>query len=420
MNTSNRTEAGTSRKEGSEQAPHVVLVHRYFWPDSPPYARMLSSIAQRLAADGFRVTVLTAQPSYGGTDAHKAAPACETSNGVTIRRLRLLPERKSQLARRVMNLVVFAAKTSAHILRADAPTVVMAATTPPLLVAMMTSLAARARGAAFVYHNQDIYPEVLGTSQQASRRLFRSLAQRADTRTGRRAERVVVLSSDMASTWERRGIANAKLATINNFFDPEPQTDPASMNVTPVPTGRRRLVFAGNVGLFQDLEALIVAVGRVDDDRLELIVVGDGAALEQCEQVASHHTHFVGRTGAPEAQAWIESADACIASLHPGLIEYVYPSKTFSYLASGKPLFLRVEPESELGELVADNELGWVVPPTDATALDQALRSFAGASDPTLQTMSRCAAEVAERRNRDSALDDWVRLFRALTSEQPR
>ena len=43
---------------------HIVLVHRYFSPDTPPYASILRDIAERLGQDGHRVTVLTCQPSY--------------------------------------------------------------------------------------------------------------------------------------------------------------------------------------------------------------------------------------------------------------------------------------------------------------------------------------------------------------------
>ena len=57
--------------------PHVVLIHRYFVPDTPPYAHILKQIADELAGAGYKVTVLSCQPSYSlGTQ--EKAPARET------------------------------------------------------------------------------------------------------------------------------------------------------------------------------------------------------------------------------------------------------------------------------------------------------------------------------------------------------
>jgi len=406
-----------SQPEQDRTEPHVILIHRYFWPDSPPYALMLRSIAETLGENGFRVSVVTAQPSYGASSAHRRVPVRQTEGGVAIRRLPLLPERKTQLARRMVNLVAFAVQASVQVLRADNPQVVMAATTPPVLVAWMTSLAARARGAAFVYHNQDIYPEVLGPAPGGMKRLLQSLVRRLDTATGKRAAKVVVLSRDMAATWQGRGLSHSGTVTINNFFDvnDEAGVDNAPvLAVSPRAHGKRRLVFAGNVGHFQDLAGLVRAVRDVDDDRLELIVVGDGAALEECQRAASDHTRFIGRCAPAVAQAWIESADACVVSLHAGVIPFVYPSKTFAYLAAGVPLFVRVEPDSELGERVIENELGWVVSPADAMGLNRSLRAFASAEEATLVGMRERATAVSLAHNREATLGDWTDLFRSL------
>ena len=52
----------------------LLLVHRYFWPDTPPYAVMLRAIAAHWAAAGHRVEVLAGQPSYKPETAPSVAP----------------------------------------------------------------------------------------------------------------------------------------------------------------------------------------------------------------------------------------------------------------------------------------------------------------------------------------------------------
>ena len=58
------------------RSQHIVLIHRYFHPDTPPYAAILREIALSLGAAGHRVTVLTCQPSYNRSVVSRA-PARE-------------------------------------------------------------------------------------------------------------------------------------------------------------------------------------------------------------------------------------------------------------------------------------------------------------------------------------------------------
>ena len=61
----------------------AVLVHRYYWPDTPPYASMLRAIAARLDARRPHVDVLTSQPSYKPEANIAPRPATERVDDVT-------------------------------------------------------------------------------------------------------------------------------------------------------------------------------------------------------------------------------------------------------------------------------------------------------------------------------------------------
>jgi len=291
----------------------AVLIHRYFRPDTPPYAAMLAEIATALADDGFDVEVLTAQPSYGDSRAHDRAPASETVDGVDIIRFPLLNERKDQTLRRGVNLLAFSARVAWRVLRMPQPDVVMAATTPPMLVAMAARWAAARRGASFVYHNQDVYPEVLGEPSGRLRSSATGALRKLDSRTGTRAARVVVLSRDMTESWKSRGLPESGVAVINNFDSSPPEPEELSVSDHKA-ANVRRIVFAGNVGKFQQVPAIVAAVeevvsatGRLND--VEFVVVGDGAELEAAKAQAQKVTRFVGRVSSGQAAAWVRSSD---------------------------------------------------------------------------------------------------------------
>ena len=49
----------------------VLLIHRFFYPDSPPYATILDDMRKFLNGEGYIVDVLSAQPSYKILDKEK-------------------------------------------------------------------------------------------------------------------------------------------------------------------------------------------------------------------------------------------------------------------------------------------------------------------------------------------------------------
>ena len=86
----------------------ILLSHRYFWPDTSPYATMLRSIAARFACDGHEVTVFTTLPSYHASSSAKV-PARETLDGFKVIRMPIFKERKKNLPLRGFNVLAYAA-----------------------------------------------------------------------------------------------------------------------------------------------------------------------------------------------------------------------------------------------------------------------------------------------------------------------
>ena len=68
----------------------ILLIHRYFWPDTPPYAVILKKIARRLATDGHDVTVLSTQPAYKPELANEVQPSVEVIDGYRVVRISLI------------------------------------------------------------------------------------------------------------------------------------------------------------------------------------------------------------------------------------------------------------------------------------------------------------------------------------------
>lgn len=398
----------------------LVLIHQYFWPDPPPYASMLRSMAADLGRRGHDVRVLTGRPPS------TSAPRRAVVDGVAVERL---PQVSGRGVRQAVNLIVFPAVVAARVLTGPRADVVMCSTAPQVTLGAFVSLAARARRSRFVYHCMDLHPEIGRLSGEFANPVAYRILARLDAATMRRATAVVVLSEDMARSVARRDPALAdKVVVLNNFALPQfGDTDEAPLP-TPEP-GVLRVVFTGNLGRFQGLEDLVAAVRTLPDGvRVELVFMGDGVVRPELEQAAAElgdgpvRIVLVARGPVAQARALMRTAHLGVVSLVPGVVAYAYPSKVATYAEEGLPILAVVESDSELARTVRDGGLGWAAAPGDLRGIAAAFVSAYDnlVSDPTFAAVrDRVRRYAAAEFALDHALPRWAALVDAVTGSQP-
>lgn len=396
----------------------MLAIHRYYWPDSPPYASMLRAIAARWAAGDATVSVLGTQPTYKPEARIPWRPWKERLDGVMVERVRLLPERGSRL-RKHLNIPLFVAAATRRVLRLRRGDVAMCSTSPPIVLASVVSAAARLRGARFIYHCMDLHPEIGALSGEFRNPVLFRLLRLLDRSTCRRSEAIVVLSSDMRTALLERDQSLADKVVVLNNFD-LPQFAEASLpEPVEVPSKRApvRIAFTGNVGRFQGLDDVVMAVLESVAD-VELLVMGEGRAKAGLQEITEGYppevrsrVTFLPHGSSEQARAVMRSADLGLVSLAPKIVRYAYPSKTMTYLSEGLPLLILAETDSELSRSVATEQLGFTVEPGNRSTLDSILLELATNQDGLLQ-MGRRARTYAEQNFDDQrVLDRWSQLL---------
>jgi glycosyltransferase involved in cell wall biosynthesis len=408
------------KRDGGQHGKRVLIIHRYFWPDTPPYGWMLKSISARLTLDEHRVTVLTSQPSYNPAAKVPRQPSSQNLNGVEVIRLSLLGETKANWVLRGVNAILFAMQVAAHIL-ARPYDVVMAATTPPVLLARIASWASSLRGARFVYHCQDIHPEVMRASGLMHTGIWYRTLRALDAATCKAAAAIVVLSEDMRTAIAKRLEQGAdKVRVINNF-----DLDAGAETASELPPSLRkrsgvfRALFAGNIGRFQGLDKLVEASLLLGDrPDFELMFLGDGVAVPalqaQAGALLGKTVRFHGYQPPATAEAVIGTADLAIVSLNPEIYRYAYPSKVMSYLKQGAPLLVLMEENSELARMVTAERIGYVCAQDSAREIASTIAaalSDAAAAPPDRDGVRRI---WRDRFSRDAALDHWAALYASI------
>lgn len=415
-----------SDRRGRASGVRVLAIHRYYWPDSPPYASMLRAITAQWVRDGASVRVVGTQPSYKPAARIPKRPWKETLDGVGVERVRLLEERQSRV-RKLLNMPVFVAQVALRVLRVSRGDVVMCSTVPPVVLAAAVSLAARSKGARFVYHCMDIHPEIGALSGEFRNPLVFRLLRAVDRATCRRADTVVVLSRDMRQALLDRDERLADtIEVLNNFNLPEFAETSHTQVIQPPPRRAKvRLVFTGNVGRFQGLDDVVRSVLVTAAD-VELVIMGDGRAKPGLERLVATYpmedrarVTFLAHGSPAEARAVMRTADVGLVSLAPRIIRYAYPSKTMTYLSEGLPLLLLAETDSELVRSIEAEQVGFAVEPGDSAGLAAALQRL---ETPTadLAGMARRAREFADREfDAAKVLQRWSHLLDRVRNGRP-
>jgi glycosyltransferase involved in cell wall biosynthesis len=291
-----------------------------------------------------------------------------------------------------------------------------------VIAAWTASLAARMTGATFVYHLQDIHPEVSGISGGAlGRGLPARILRWLDNQTLRRAAMIVTLSEDMVQTLQARGLGPLPIHVVNNFalddFGADADMPPPDLRKAP---GRRRVIFAGNLGHFQDLPLLIegVALALSRHPDLELMLLGEGVATADLKRRWAEHPQvtFGPFLPYPQARELIREADIGLLSLRKDIYRVAYPSKLLTYLSLGLPVLALIEPESELARLLHEAGLGNVPAARTPEEIGEALdRLLANPIAP-----AHIAHWYAAHADSDAVIAQWTALFGKLGDARAR
>ena len=291
----------------------------------------MRSIGEALYSDGNEIHIFASKPSYRQK---VNAPRNEKVGNLLVRRCWVLFESRRNPFVRICNVILYCCSLFIHILRTR-PDIVTAATFPPVIAAWSASLAARLIGAKFIYHMQDIHPEVsFFSGGKLGKGIFFRTLRWLDNQTLQRSHKIVVLSNDMARTIQERNILGLDIVVINNFMLEEFETSTQVPEEYKKPVGTKRAIFAGNLGQYQNLDLLSDGIAGCFDTHpeLELVFMGDGLMASALKKKWAHNPQvkFFPHLPYSLARQILSESDIGLVSLAPNIFRVAFPSKLLS------------------------------------------------------------------------------------------
>ena len=396
----------------------ILLLTQWFDPE-PTFKGLV--FARELVRQGFEVEVLTGFPNYPGGKVYPGYRIKwlqrEVIDGVQVTRVPLYPNHDQSALKRVLNYASFAASSLFYGLfmarRAD----VIYAYHPPLTVGITASLLRLLRRIPVVYDIQDMWPDTLRATGMLSNPRALDIVASVCQWVYRSVDQIVVLSPGFKRLLLERGVPEHKLDVIYNWADEASLAAPQGRLPAEFPgSDRFRILFAGNMGKAQALDAVLDAATLLQqrNSRVCFVMLGGGVEVARLKQRAAElklgNVVFLPPVPMAEVGTLLNAADALLVHLRKDpLFEITIPSKTQAYMAVGKPLLMAVD--GDAADLVQQSGGGQVAESENPMAIAHAAESMAGMTTEQLTGMGR---QAREHYREHLALSVGVRKFGAI------
>jgi putative colanic acid biosynthesis glycosyltransferase WcaI len=403
----------------------VLVLAQYYDPVPVPKP---GELARWLAARGHDVSVLTGLPNYPSgvlMPGYQLTPwRTETRDGLLVRRVFELPYHGRSALGRIVNYCSFMAAGSVAALFIRRPTVVYA-WHPPLTVGVIAAVLASVRKAPFVYDVQDVWPDSALMSGMLREGAITSVLRKVERFVYRRAAHLLVVTEGAKENLIAKGAAPERITVVPHWVDESafatPDADARAWAARFLEKDRRFVVtFAGNIGLLQRLDAILLAAKRITDSRIAFRFVGDGADRPRLERVVKDlglgNVRFLGARPSSDMVAVFAESDALVVPFGAGpLSELVIPTKTLAYLAAGRPIVMAMSGPAT--QMVEEAGAGIAVPSDDPDRLAAAIEELARRPDEDRRAMGeRGRAYALAHFRRDDVLRTIEEILESVSA----
>jgi colanic acid biosynthesis glycosyl transferase WcaI len=400
----------------------ILLITQWFDPEPTPKGM---SFARELARRGHDVEVLTGFPNYPGGKLYPGYRLRflqrEARDGVRVTRVPLYPSHGQSGIGRALNYFSFAVCAFVYAMFGARRPDVVYAYHPPLTVGIVGALVRTLRSVPVVLDVQDLWPDTLrATGMFRGDRLLRVIGAVCRW-VYRHVDAIVVLSPGFKRALTERGVPGERIGVIYNWCDEATlATSTASLPAAFPGRDRFRVVFAGNLGKAQALDALLDAASllRSRVPSVAFVFVGGGVEAARLQQAAItrslDNVTFIPQLPMSEVGVVLREAEALIVHLrNDPLFSITIPSKTQAYMAAGRPLVMAVG--GDAAELVSRSGCGLVATPENAESIAGAIAELAASDAPRLAAMAAAGQKFyMEHLSLSVGVNGFLEIFERL------
>jgi colanic acid biosynthesis glycosyl transferase WcaI len=333
-----------------------ILIHSIvFSPDSVSTAYLYNDIALGFKNAGYEVVVLTTTPHYNFIESTLIKQPLKSKllgifyesdfNGIRVIHVPL-KKYKSTIIRilsfiywHFLSLLIGLSIKNVNFILSPSP---------PLSIGLVSILIAKKNSAKFIYNVQEIYPDLLIKNGALKSSIIIKSLKWLEKYIYNHASAVITIDQKFYNQIVDRFNEKDKLKIVPNFVDTE-LYKPISKEVEfPNPFKKDpykvRLLYAGNIGFYQDWEPVLFAAKKLIDTNIEFWIIGEGVKKEYLIKEVEKHNLFnikVLPYQERELMPIINSfADIHFISISKEMEQEGFPSKVYTIMACSKPMIV--------------------------------------------------------------------------------
>lgn len=361
--------------EPSNGRPRIIHLSQLFEPE-PTFKG--HDFVSGLEEQGYEVEVVTGFPNYPGGnvyDGFKIRPLRrEDMDGIAVTRLAMYPSHDRSAIRRMACYCSFMI-TSFLYLTFRARRAELVYVYYPALTAGLAAVAAKLfRRTPVILDIQDMWPDSLGSSGMMQNRVLLRIANMACNFLYRRCDHIIVLSPGFKALLVERGVPADKITVVYNWAEETPPVASSGLPEGFDPTDGFRVLFAGNMGVAQQLDTAIDAAAQLQSKHSDCVFCFMGGGIDRdrlsdrATELGLSNVRFLPRVPLSEVQRFLNAADALLVHLNDDpLFRITIPSKTQAYLYAGRPLLMGVA--GDAADLVQQADAGYAFASGDVGGL---------------------------------------------------
>jgi len=340
------------------------IVTELFYPDEVSTAQILTDIAIYKNRHS-EVSIICGPAGY---ESSYGSQLIELDRNISINRVNLPKLNKNNLVQRVLRLLLLTLKLSWAVLTKAKNGDTVLFTTNPTFLVLILPIIKKINGFKLEILVHDVFPENLVPAGLINKDSYKYKLLNWIYSSGyNNLDRIIVLGQDMKNLiLGKIGTSAMNIEIISNWSDE---------NLFPIKNfnigeylgidveDKVVLTFSGNIGRVQGVLEFIDVIEKADNKNLILIIIGDGALKElvvnKIRNERIRNVFYLGTKRRAEQNLFLNACHISLVTLINGMKGLGVPSKTYNYLAVGKPILFIGDKDSEVDNYIKKHDCGW-------------------------------------------------------------
>lgn len=351
----------------------VIFLCQYFYPEYISSAQLPYQTAEDLSENGFDVEVLCGFP-YEYLKAKEGIKKSEIIKpNFKINRIKYSKFNKNNSLGRLLNYFSFTFFSLLNLSKFKNKDVCIVYSNPPVLP-IVPYIAKKLFDTKIVFVSYDVYPEIaVSTNSISEDSLLVRLMKVINVRIFPSFDKVVALSSEMKKLIEtNRKVSPESIEVIPNWHTGSVDIAPEKKN------GEFTVSYFGNMGTAQDMDTLTDTIVNMSDCKgIRFLLVGHGNKKDEIkkkfESIGTKNVEIIDFLHGNDLSVALNESDVFIVSLESNLAGLAVPSKTYTYLAMGKPVISIMDENTDIAKKLTKFGAGFNIKNNDSISLEKCI-----------------------------------------------